>query len=123
MSLRCLIVDDNADFLASARGLLTAQGLQVIATVTTGQEALHLVQEHRPDVALVDVQLGEENGIELARRLATGPQRVEVILISTHPEEDLVDLTADTPAIGFLAKSALSSTAIRELLANAPPDR
>jgi hypothetical protein len=48
---------------------------------------------------------------------------VHVILISTHPEEDLVDLTADTPAIGFLAKSALSSTAIRALLANAPPDR
>jgi DNA-binding NarL/FixJ family response regulator len=121
--LRCLIVDDNADFLASAQGLLSAQGVQIVATATTGQEALQLVQKHRPDVALVDVQLCEENGIELAGRLATGPGGVHVILISTHPEEDLVDLTADTPAIGFLAKSALSSTAIRALLANAPPDR
>jgi DNA-binding NarL/FixJ family response regulator len=121
--LRCLIVDDNVDFLASARGLLSAQGIQVIATATTGQEAFQVVQTQRPDVALVDVQLGEENGIELASRLATGPDGVPVILISTHPEEDLVDLTADTPAIGFLAKSALSSGAIHELLANAPPDR
>ena len=114
--MRCLIVDDSEDFLASASSLLSAQGLEIVATATTGAEALRLANEHTLDVALVDVQLGEENGIELARELAATAAGMRVILISTHPEEDLVDLTADTPAVGFLAKSALGATAIRGLI-------
>ena len=114
--MRCLIVDDSEDFLASASSLLSAQGVEIVATATTGAEALRLANEHILDVALVDVQLGEENGIELARELAATAAGMSVILISTHPEEDLVDLTADTPAVGFLAKSALGATAIRRLI-------
>lgn len=122
MPLRCLIVDDSEEFLASARGLLSAQGLRIVATATTGEEALRLARDHRPDVVLVDVQLGEENGIEVARRLGAETPALAVILISTHPEEDLVDLTADTPSLGFLAKSALGANAILRL-ANGPRDR
>jgi DNA-binding NarL/FixJ family response regulator len=111
-----MIVDDSDDFLASAGSLLSAQGLEIVAAATSGEEAFRLARERRPDVALVDVQLGEENGIEIARALAAEQHGPRVILISTHPEEDLVDLTADTPAVGFLAKSLLSADAIRRLV-------
>jgi CheY-like chemotaxis protein len=118
--LRCLIVDDSEEFLASARALLSAQGLVIVATATSGAEAERLADLHRPEVALVDVQLGEEDGLEVARRLDAAPYRMSVILISTHPEQDLAELIDDSPALGFLAKTALSASAIRALFANAP---
>src|SRR5262249_21773663 len=49
---RCLIVDDNADFLASASRLLKSQGLEVVGCVSSGEEALKLAEKHRPDVVL-----------------------------------------------------------------------
>lgn len=74
----------------------------------------------RPDVTLVDVNLGEESGIDLARELATGADgvRSRVILISTYAAVDLVDLdfvdaTPDCPTIEFLSKADLSGRAIR----------
>jgi CheY-like chemotaxis protein len=113
--LRCLIVDDNEEFLASASRLLTSQGLEIVGRAATGGDALRLAERLEPDVALVDVQLGEEDGMAVAGRLAAdGATRV--ILISTHSEDDLVELIAGSPAVGFLPKAALSADAIGELL-------
>ncbi len=69
MQLRCLIVDDNVSFLDASRALLNGQGLSVIGVATTTAEGLRLAAEHRPDVVLVDVDLGRESGFELARRM------------------------------------------------------
>ncbi|MFL6114811.1 MAG: response regulator, partial [Catenulispora sp.] len=76
--------------------------------------------ELRPDVTLLDIDLGGESGFDVARRLAddqdSGPG--QLILISTHSEEDLVDLIEESPAIGFLGKPSLSATSIKDLLAH-----
>jgi len=116
--LRCLIVDDHARFLEAARGLLERQGVTVVGTASTGAEALRLVGELRPDVVLLDINLGGESGFEVARQLAAHADRgaPRVILISTHAEEDYADLIAASPAVGFVAKSDLSAGAIRDLL-------
>jgi CheY-like chemotaxis protein len=116
MALRCLIVDDNEAFLASASRLLCAQGLEVVARASSGAEALRLARQLRPDVALVDVQLGSEDGLELARRLAANAQATPVILISSHSKDELAELVADSPAVGFLPKPALGADAIAKLL-------
>lgn len=116
MALRCLIVDDNEGFLASATRLLLSQGLDVVGRAASGEEALRLAETLAPDVVLVDVLLGDENGLEVTRQLAARAN-ARVILISTHTEEDLADLIADGPAVGFLPKAALGAGAIAELLA------
>jgi two-component system, NarL family, nitrate/nitrite response regulator NarL len=116
MSLRCLIVDDSEQFLASASRLLEAQGLEVVGRAASGAEARRLIETLKPDVALVDVQLGEEDGFELARQLVADGRPTRVVLVSTHSEDELAELIADSPAAGFLPKTALSATAIRELL-------
>ena len=94
MPLRLLIVDDNAPFLEAATRALDADGLHVVGVASTTAEALVRERELRPDVVLVDLYLGDESGAELARLLADraqgGPTRV--ILISTYPPQDLVDL-------------------------------
>jgi DNA-binding NarL/FixJ family response regulator len=122
VALRCLIVDDSEEFLASAERLLAVQGLDVVGLAASGADALRLAVQLRPDVALVDVHLGDEDGLEVAQRLATEAPATRVVLISTHPEADLAELVAGTPAAGFLAKTALSASAIVELV-GAAPDR
>jgi CheY-like chemotaxis protein len=116
MATRCLIVDDSARFLEAARELLEREGITVVGVSSTSAEALERAQEVRPDVALVDVELGGESGFELARRIAEAPAPVTVILISTHPEDDLAELIETSPALGYLSKAHLSAHAIRHLL-------
>jgi DNA-binding NarL/FixJ family response regulator len=119
MKLRCLLVDDSPRFLDAARGLLERQGVTVVGVASTSAEALQRIAELRPDVALVDLDLGGESGLELARRLdgQAGHAPAPVILVSTHAEQDYADLIAASPAIGFLPKAALSADAIHGLLA------
>ena len=117
--MRCLIVDDSPRFLDAARGLLERQGIRVVGVASNGAEALLRAVELRPDVTLLDIDLGGESGLELARRLhdQAGQSPAPVILISTHAEQDYAELIAASPAIGFLSKTALSADAIRGLLA------
>jgi CheY-like chemotaxis protein len=117
--IRVVIVDDNPDFLDSARRLLEHQGARVVGVASTNADALRSVQELRPDVTLVDVDLGEESGFDVAEALheIDGAATAPVILISTHAEPDLADMLETSPAIGFLAKSALSARAITAALA------
>ena len=111
--MRCLIVDDSAGFVDAARGLLECEGLSVVGVASTSAEALRLFEEMRPDVTLVDINLGGESGFELAEQLhrvgwaAPSP----VILISTHAAQDFADMIETSPAVGFLSKSALTGAA------------
>ena len=117
MSLRCLIVDDNAGFLRSARGLLEREGVTV-AVASNGEDALRQAKALKLDVALVDIDLGSENGFDVAGRLhgPNGTPPLDVILISTHGEDDFADLIAANPAVGFISKSHLTAHAIDRLL-------
>jgi CheY-like chemotaxis protein len=116
--LRLLIVDDNHEFLDSAGRLLESEGLEVVGKASSGSEAVRLVAALNPDVVLLDVLLGEEDGFEVARHLAVAAPAVLVVLISTHSEDDLAEGLAEAAAAGFLPKRAVSAAAIRRLLAN-----
>jgi len=114
--LRCVIVDDNAGFLKAAAALLEREGIRVVGLASNGAEALARARELRPDVILVDIALGAESGLELARRLVDAdPDGARVILISTHAEADFADLIDATPVAGFVPKSKLSASAVRLL--------
>jgi len=114
--VRCVIVDDNAFFLEGASDLLRREGLDVVGVASNGAEAVRLVTELRPDVTLVDVDLGDEDGLEVAGQL-TGHSKV--ILISTHPESDMTHLLGASPAVGFIPKTRLSAQAILDALERA----
>ena len=111
--MRLLIVDDNSHFLEAARELLEREGMTVVAVASTIAEALRRAGELQPDVTLVDIDLGTDSGFDLARQLAeeSSGERSMVILISAYPEQDLVELIDDSPAIGFVSKSDLSGRA------------
>jgi DNA-binding NarL/FixJ family response regulator len=118
MPIRCLIVDDNRPYLEAARVLLEREGLTVAGVATTGKEAFRQAKALHPDVVLVDISLGEENGFDLARELVEDGvgADVTVIMISTRAEEDVADLLAESPAAGFVPKAELSAAAILRLV-------
>jgi DNA-binding NarL/FixJ family response regulator len=117
--MRCLIVDDNAAFLETARSLLAKGGLTVTGTASSSAEAVRQAGELQPDIALIDIGLGAENGFDLARDLAA--RGIAVIMTSTRAGEDYADLIAESRAAGFLAKAELSAAAILGLLGPPPP--
>ncbi len=113
-----LIVDDSRRFLDAAGRLLRQEGLTVAGVASSGEEALRLADELRPDATLVDVDLGAEDGIALARRLAgsDGSPAGSIILISTHAEDEFAELIEASPAVGFISKSELTAAAIERLI-------
>jgi DNA-binding NarL/FixJ family response regulator len=118
VALRCLIVDDNPGFVDVLREVLERDGIAVVGAAATSEEALARARELRPDVTLVDIDLGPESGLDVARNLAAAKDlgRLPVVLISTYAERDFVDLITGSPAVGFVSKSGLSARAIREVL-------
>jgi two-component system, NarL family, nitrate/nitrite response regulator NarL len=116
VNLRSLIVDDSEAFLASARLLLESQGVEIAGTATSGAEALELAAALSPDVALVDVELGGEDGVALAGELRSRSPATRVVLISTYGGDEMQALIASSAAVAFLPKSRLSGDAVRALL-------
>lgn len=119
--VRCLIVDDSAEFLDAARMMLERSGITVIGQARTLSEAISKYRQLRPDVTLVDVDLGADSGFDVVQQLHDAAAPRPLILISTHSEQDFADLIAVSPAVGFLSKFALSPNAIRELVDGRPP--
>ena len=114
--MRCLIVDDSAVFVDAACHLLEHEGITVVGVASTSQEAILRFEDLSPDVALVDVELGDENGFDLAEQLVATGSQASVILVSTHTAEQFTDMIAASPAAGFIDKSELTAGTITALV-------
>jgi CheY-like chemotaxis protein len=116
---RVLLVDDNSDFRRAARQLLERHGFAVVAEAETGISGIERAQEHRPDLVLVDVQLPDIDGFEVAEHLSRLQVPVDVILTSSLDGADFGALVAASSALGFVPKAELSASAIEALLSPA----
>jgi DNA-binding NarL/FixJ family response regulator len=113
MATSVLIVDDHPSFRASARMLLEAEGFDVVGEANDGLSALRAVEELRPDVVLLDVQLPDIDGREVAVRLSANGSAPAIVLTSSR---DLEDIGVLTGVRGFIPKSELSGAALEALL-------
>ena len=118
MPVRALIVDDNQAFLAAARTILDGPEVGVVGVAANGADALRSVHELKPDLVLLDIDLGAESGFALAREIAQQLDGAspKMILISAHPEDEFAELIAESPALGFLTKSDLCPATVAGLL-------
>lgn len=123
MPVSCLIVDDSPEFIRAASDLLEREGISVTGVATTGGLAVCACSVLKPDVVLVDVDLGEESGFEVAGKLAgqAGPGRPCVILVSAYPLEEFEDMVPDSLAVSFLPKGLLSGSAVRGIVVRSQP--
>ena len=112
--LRCLIVDDSSQFLAAARAWLERQEIPVVGVASTAAQALQRTLELHPDVVLVDIDLGDESGFNVANQLqqCAGIDSPQVILISAYAEEDYAELIAASSAVGIALRDRRSFATI-----------
>jgi CheY-like chemotaxis protein len=115
-SAAILIVDDHDGFRAFARAMLEAAGFTV-AEAATGAEATATARRVRPSLVLLDIQLPDFDGFEVARRLAADDNGPIVVLTSTREASDYGGRITASSAAAFLPKDQLSGAALRRLLA------
>ena len=116
MEWRILIVDDHPGFRAWARKLLTSDGFEVVGEAADGASAVRAVEACRPQVVLLDVQLPDVSGFELAARLAGLTDSPAVVLTSALEASDYGRRVQGSAAVGFIAKSELTGAGLMALL-------
>ena len=116
MSKTVLIVDDHPGFRASARMLLEAEGFDVVGEAGDGRSGLEAAAELRPDVVLLDIQLPDMDGFQVADGLNVNGSAPAIVLISSRAREDMKEQVEASPARGFIPKSELSGPALEALI-------
>jgi CheY-like chemotaxis protein len=115
MRRRLLIVDDNRDFRRLARELLEAEGYEVVGAARDATEALTAAGELAPDAVLLDVNLPDASGFEVAARLVRERPSVAVVLTSTRGDRDFGQLALASGARGFVPKDDLTAANLDRL--------
>jgi DNA-binding NarL/FixJ family response regulator len=111
-----LLVDDHEDFRRAARRMLECAGFEVVGEAAGGHEALRLAATLRPDVVLLDVQLPDLNGLEVAERIDGWREGPGVVLISSREASVYGGRLSRSSARGFLTKAQLSGEALVAML-------
>jgi len=106
-SLRVLLADDHALVRAGMRALLAElPGIEVVAETGDGREALRLVRERKPDIALLDISMPELNGLEVVGRIAHDHPNTRAIILSMHGDDESVRRALVAGAAGYLLKNS-----------------
>jgi DNA-binding NarL/FixJ family response regulator len=112
-----LIVDDNLRYRTQMRRMVSkSYPLALICEAENTRVALRHVEASAPQLAFVDVVLGDENGIDCARRIHAQSAATRIILISAYPDREFHRLGMDAGAVAFLDKKDLNAAALREVI-------
>ena len=114
---RVLVVDDHAGFRRCASALLSEEGFEVVGEAESGEAALALAADLEPELVLLDVQLPDLDGFEVASRLLTRDPALKIVLISSRDRSSYGSAIETSGAIGFIWKAELSGGALEEVLA------
>lgn len=104
---RVVVVDNDAEWVELIRTDLSLEGHEVVAVGTSGDEAVDLCAQHRPDVLVVDEKMPPGiNGVEVARRVRAGDPSIQVVVFTNFDEEEIMKGAADAGAV-FVLKGNL----------------
>jgi DNA-binding NarL/FixJ family response regulator len=115
VSRSILIVDDHAGFRRQARALLEAGGFEVVGEAADGETALAAATRLQPELVLLDIQLPDLDGFEVAARLASRADPPAVVLTSSRAASSYRRRLSGSSALGFIPKSELSVEALAAL--------
>lgn len=112
--IRILLADDHHLVRAGVRQLLeSANDLQVIAEAGDGEEAQALIQEHKPDVAVLDIQMPKASGIEVTRWVRSHMPEVGVLILTAYDDDPYVMAVLQAGANGYVLKTGQSEELIQ----------
>lgn len=113
---RVLVVDDHPSFRRCAEKLLSAEGFEVVGEAEDGAVALSLARELAPDLVLLDIQLPDVDGFEVACRLLEREPGLPIVLVSSRDRDAYGTRIEASGARGFVTKAELSGAALERLL-------
>jgi DNA-binding NarL/FixJ family response regulator len=113
---RVIVVDDHPGFRRSAKALLAAEGFEVVGEADDGASALAAAAALAPEVVVLDVQLPDLDGFEVARRLLAAQPDIRIVLVSSRDRSQYGPLVEECGALGFVAKGDLSGDALEGIL-------
>lgn len=112
--IRVLLADDHAIVRAGIRQVLErAHDIQVVAEAGDGEAAQNLIQQHRPDVAVLDIQMPKASGIEVTRWLRANVKNVGVLVLTAYDDDPYVMAVLQAGANGYVLKTASAEELIR----------
>lgn len=111
-----LVVDDHPSFRGCARRLLVSEGFDVVGEAENGAAALTLAVELSPDLVLLDVQLSDSDGFEIAARLLAKIPKLKIVLVSSRDRCSYGKAVEKSGVAGFVSKAELSAAALERLL-------
>jgi two-component system invasion response regulator UvrY len=114
--VRVMIVDDQQPFRAAARAVVErVTGFELVAEVSSGEDAIATCAASAPDLVLMDINMGAVDGIEATRLITAADPAIKIILVSTYALDDLPPGARTSGAIAYVNKDELSPRVIRRL--------
>lgn len=112
--IRVVLADDHEIVRKGIHDLLEEEGnIQVVAEATTGVEAVDLTLEHRPDVAVLDIQMPEVTGIEAARQIKAKAPQIRILVLTAYDDDPYIFAVLQAGAGGYVLKNAPASELVR----------
>ena len=103
MSTRVVIAEDEAIIRLDLKETLEEEGYDVVGETGRGDEAVELVKEHSPDIAILDIKMPGLDGLSAAREIA-GERRAAVLILTAFSQRDLIEQARDAGALAYLVK-------------------
>lgn len=122
--MRVVLADDHRLFLEGLVNLLTAHGFDVVGTASDGIEAVACVQQHRPDVVLMDLRMPHQDGLAATRSIKSQLPETRIVILTTSEEDEDLFEAIRSGACGYLLKTVTGeelTEALRGLAEGAPP--
>ncbi len=113
---RVLVVDDHASFRRRASELLSSEGYDVVGEAVDGASALALTARLKPELVLLDIQLPDTDGFDVAERLLASQPELKIVLVSSRDRSTYGPLIETSGASGFIPKAELTGAELERLL-------
>ena len=102
-ALRIVVAEDEALIRLDLTEMLTEAGYHVVGQASDGEQAVHLVREHRPDLVILDIKMPVLDGLSAAERIA-GDRIAPVVMLTAFSQRELVERARDAGVMAYVVK-------------------